>query len=143
MVGKAKTIWTYKPCLAPDFGITAESYEKLFTSTGANLGIITRLHLDVDSCNNENFNEISNLVGVESANSRSNFANLVKATVTLEDSSIFPPMIMDLSAASSTSITPASKDWELSQDYAKCKIQSADDLFYNFVEPIFEGDDVI
>jgi hypothetical protein len=112
LVGKAKTIWTYKPCLAPEFGITSTSYEKLFTSTGANLGIITRLHLDVDSCNNEHFNQISNLVGVENTSSRNGYEKLVKATYIAENSSIFNPSIMDLTAASSSNIIP--KAWETS-----------------------------
>ena len=65
MVGSARSIWTYNDCLAPDFGVTAASYEQLFTSPASNalLGIISKIDLDVYSCNHENVDPILTLVG--------------------------------------------------------------------------------
>lgn len=65
ITGGAKSIWAYNDCLAPDFGVTTESYEKLFTSPNSNakLGIISKVHLDVYSCNHEHLNPITSIVG--------------------------------------------------------------------------------
>ena len=51
LVGSANKIWSWDNCLAPDFGITTESYQNVITTPGAGkLGYISRLDLEVDSC---------------------------------------------------------------------------------------------
>ena len=141
MVGKARTIWTYNDCLAPDFGIVTESYQLLFTAPGTeNLGIITRIELDAESCNNENFNVISNLLGADGTG-RNDDEDLNQASSLSESLADFTPTITDLSLASDSAISPGA--WEASHDFTACNAHSADDTFYDFIEAIFEGDDII
>ena len=61
MVGQAKTVWTYNDCLAPDFGRTVETYDKLVDSPGSGdfLGIVNRIELNVDSCMHEFVNNLA------------------------------------------------------------------------------------
>lgn len=65
MVGGVSSVWTYDDCLAPDFGISVESYLQLVTSpgSGAKLGIIDRIELDVTSCNKDQVVLINNYNG--------------------------------------------------------------------------------
>lgn len=61
---------------------------------------------------------------------------------TSEDFLTFSPTVYDLtSQASASGIAP--KDWEASLDLSQCVLQSADDTYLNFLEPLFEGDDII
>ena len=66
IVGGTKSVWAYDDCLAPDFGITVESYKQLVASPGPGvqkLGYLSKLELDKLSCNHEHYNEINRLTG--------------------------------------------------------------------------------
>ena len=63
IVGGSKSVWAYDDCLAPDFGITVESYKQLVATPGTSkLGYLSKLELDVLSCNHEHYNEINILI---------------------------------------------------------------------------------
>ena len=65
IVGGTTSVWAYDDCLAPDFGITVESYKRIVNSPGTNeiLGYLSKLELDKLSCNHEHMKEIVILTG--------------------------------------------------------------------------------
>ena len=52
--GSTQKIWAWDDCLMPDFGIVTESYKQMISSPGTGkLGFLSRLDLNVDSCQHD------------------------------------------------------------------------------------------
>ena len=120
MVGGISSVWTYDDCLAPDFGITVESYQKLVASpnSGAKLGIVDKIELDVLSCNKDQFVLINNSGGSNENDIDTTNRNLEIATeyAASDGCSDFSTTELDLSVASASGISMG--DWESSYDYS-------------------------
>lgn len=102
IAGGAKSIWAWNDCLAPDFGVTTESYQQLFTSPASNakLGIVSRVDLDVYSCNHEHVNVDTSIVGAAGPGVTDDGEKLVPnkqyGSDTLENFATFVATVYDL-----------------------------------------------
>ena len=122
IVGSTRSIWAWNDCLAPDFGVTSESYQQLFTSPGALVGIVSKIDLDVTSCNHEHVNVNTSIVGTTGLGINDGGYDLIEfSTANEEDGVTFNPTVLGLTTTSAdASMDLSQKPWESVLDLSQC-----------------------
>ena len=105
--GSTQKIWAWDDCLMPDFGIITESYRQMISSpnAGSKLGFLSRLDLNVDSCQHDTVTNEYIVTGANGDGRRRNNINLTKNPGNDENGNVFAATITDLIAAGTTTLT--------------------------------------
>ena len=114
IVGTTNSVWTWNDCIAPDFNKPTAGYEQIVASPGsqAKLGFISRIELDVSSCNKEHVDEINTIVGADGVGISDDHEGMTLSTLDETHVTSTGFTFTSLAAASATGISPG--DWEAS-----------------------------